>query len=328
MWTCFRAGSEAPINDKTELEKIVKGLANSEGGADIVRYINTRGGAEKMAVILRALVVLQEKEKCTKQGVQMDQDHCEKLNDDTLSMLASFGVVSALILTVLYPLVLSPFSPSEASASYFNETTIQAFQYTYFSLLFLSLTLAAIVVVLSARMYAEFGFWLFRPDARLHYLRSGRLGFLAMVNVYCLFAFLLGLPFGVAVNVTPVAGLIATVFTILSVACLAIYVCHHGVLVLQGMQAKEVMNMSAASDAREELLAENGASTVPRSKRTSRTAARRALRLKRRDTAMASQVPAFSASSAASSLSSPPSSTGTTHKGEDGKSQPSEFAVG
>jgi hypothetical protein len=250
----------AIIDDKTELEKIVKGLANLEGGADIVRYINTHGGAEKMAVILRALVVLQEKEKSAKQGVQMDQDHCEKLNHDTLSMLTSFGVVSALILTILYPLVLTPFSPSEDSASYFNETTIQAFQYTYFSMMFLSLAFAAIVVVLSARMYAEFGFWLFRPDARLHYLRSGRLGFLAIVNIACLFTFLLGVPFGVAVNVTPVAGLIAVVITILSMACLATYMGHHGVMVLQGLQAKELVNMSA--DDSEELLAENGASTA------------------------------------------------------------------
>jgi hypothetical protein len=125
--------------------------------------------------------------------------------------LLNVGVVAALILSITYPLCISELTASDAAIGFFSDLTILAFINIYYILIISDALISLMLIYLSLRIYLYLGFWISQPMFKLKFLDKSPLPFICAASVWNIRILILALPFGVAVNVSQYAGVIALV---------------------------------------------------------------------------------------------------------------------
>lgn len=166
------------------------------------------GGRERISSYIQyAQINFDPHQPLTMENYERITKVVDKGTEAALGYLTTCGVVGALLITLMYPLALSPFTVSDESAKFFLQRTIEAFQYIYFAFITSTLVLAMLVVYFSVRMYMEVNM-MSSMRSRLWYLDSSRLVMVALMCLWCFRTLVAALPFGAAIYVTPIAGII------------------------------------------------------------------------------------------------------------------------
>lgn len=151
-------------------------------------------------------VMQEEYEKCELNSI-------ENINQ-ALGLLLNVGVVAALILSITYPLCIAELTASETTTAFFSDTTILAFINIYYILIISDALISLMLIYLSLRIYLYLGFWISQPMFKLKFLDRSPLPFICAASVWNIRILLIALPFGIAVNVSQYAGLIALVICV------------------------------------------------------------------------------------------------------------------
>jgi hypothetical protein len=95
----------------------------------------------------------------------------EKMTNDTNSFLLNFGVIAALLMTMVYPCLLTPVILSDASVEYFGEGRAYMFGFTYYIGLSIVAASCVTIIYMSAEMYNSLNFRMVRNN---HSISSAR----------------------------------------------------------------------------------------------------------------------------------------------------------
>ena len=171
--------------------------------------INEFGDLENLAMVLYHYSI------SSKNG-----DNTEELNhlitrmlDSYQNMLTTFGVVGALIASVVYPYAFesTPGDLSEYSIEYFGPNTTLCLFYVFYSLVCTSIVLSLSVVLETVMNYKHVAFWLCKVDSKLKYMQKVSLAGIVIKCWILVIVVALTVPFGAAALLSPVSSLIATV---------------------------------------------------------------------------------------------------------------------
>ena len=132
---------------------------------------------------------------------------CEQINS---------GVVGALLVSVIFPVALTPIVASDESVIFFGESGIFGLLMTYFFFLYMSLFFSIWITYMTIHYYLHITLWMPTLELKLWYCNElNTLPAVVVITHGCVLASAFCLPFGIAVCITPEAGLIAAIFCLL-----------------------------------------------------------------------------------------------------------------
>jgi hypothetical protein len=150
----------------------------------------------------------------TEDEFENNMDLQKELIENSLTLLGTLGVVGALIFSVLYSTVLSPLIASEESSNYFSEYQITAFSYVYYICVYLALTRSFTTIFQSVILYLKLSTWMPNVEMKMWFIARKSLTPVVNNAMFCLISSSIAIPFGIAVNVSPGAALIALVLEV------------------------------------------------------------------------------------------------------------------
>jgi len=158
-------------------------------------------GAANKIYLLRVHGTSDDMEKAKEMG--------EQLINDVLSLFINLGVVGALIITVIYPLLVSEINLSDKTIRFFgNEDVVLAIYYVYYALLMMSAAISLSIIFESVTFYKHLSFWMTSQEAKLQYIAKCDLaGLVRKVNNIMSFT-AWAIPYGALSIVSPIAALI------------------------------------------------------------------------------------------------------------------------
>lgn len=170
------------------------------------------GGAETISLkIQNALLDKDNDGNISEEEIKQSEEQRTETVNQALSLLTTAGVVGALLASIMTPLLLSPVIPSSESEEYFEPKTLKGFSFLYRILLTLSLGFSFMLIGQSSRKYLQLSFWMPNLEMKTWYLSEVSLIPIIRQQKQAIFFAMFALPFGVAVLVTPVNGLIVLV---------------------------------------------------------------------------------------------------------------------
>ena len=89
---------------------------------------------------------------------------------NVLGFLTNAGVVAALLLSIVYPLMIQ-FPPAKDGSATFNPDVLRAFEIGFFVSTYAANALCAMTLYLSARMYMHLGFWMPNTEEQIWYIQ-------------------------------------------------------------------------------------------------------------------------------------------------------------
>ena len=128
---------------------------------------------------------------------------------------------AGLIVSVLFSVCLAPLNPSDQSIAWFGEDCITAFTYIFYISVYSSLLIAFITILVSTRMYLHLTVWMCHIELQLWYLENISVVPVLILAISSVITLCVGLPFGIAVNVTPGASLIVAILVVIMLGTLA-----------------------------------------------------------------------------------------------------------
>lgn len=117
------------------------------------------------------------------------KEEAEKLIEALLSMYINSGVIAALILGMVYPILLTPIEYSSQSVDYFGHDICEFLFYIYYSLITLSLALSLSLLFDSIQFYKHLGFWATSLEAKVAYAAKGGVFFTVTKSVMMVYVF-------------------------------------------------------------------------------------------------------------------------------------------
>ena len=142
-------------------------------------------------------------------------DEIGALVDSFLSLFQNFGVIGALIISVLFPLLLGNSNISSNSQQFFGDTVVHIFYYIYLILINTVVVLSANVIFQAMTMYKHLGFWMPSSRAKLAWVRNTSVVGFVVKGQSLLVILTIAVPFGAASLGSPQAGLISAILVIL-----------------------------------------------------------------------------------------------------------------
>jgi hypothetical protein len=137
-----------------------------------------------------------------------DQKDTEALAESFTGMLLNMGVIGALILTMVFPLLLAPeVEPSQSAKDFFTEDGALALRVVYQVLLAACFGMAAIVIFRSIRMYTAVNFWMPTVPSKRWFMDRFTLVPLVILCVVLILSLVLTVLLGASVNASPRLGL-------------------------------------------------------------------------------------------------------------------------
>lgn len=88
------------------------------------------------------------------------EEYCLRLIEQSLNFLINSGVVGALLLSVLFPIALTPIPTSDESLEFFGEAAVDGLNYTYFSFLYTSLFFSVWITFMTLHYYLHLTMWM------------------------------------------------------------------------------------------------------------------------------------------------------------------------
>lgn len=177
-----------------------------------IQYHEKIGGAENISLKIQNTLLDKDNDgNITEEEIKQSEENRKETVNQALSLLTTAGVIGALLASILTPLVLSPISPASESEQYFHPKTLQGLSIVYRILLTLSQAFSFLLIWQSSRKFLQLSFWMPNLDMKTWYLSEMSLVPIIQQQAMCIIFALLALPFGVAVLVSPVNGLIVLV---------------------------------------------------------------------------------------------------------------------
>ena len=200
----------------------------SSGGielSDAWTYMLLLGGAEKLSGIVAEYKMNDSDDGCGKLTEEMLEEHKDEVNDlveQSLNFLINAGVVGALLLSVLFPVALTPLVPSDESVVFFGEHVSLGLLITYFVFVYASLYFSIWITYMTIHYYLHITLWMPTLELKLWYCNDlNTLPAIVVVTHSSVLAAALSLPFGISLAITPEAGLIALVLDTLMLGNMA-----------------------------------------------------------------------------------------------------------
>ncbi len=123
-------------------------------------------------------------------------------------------MVGALIFSVLFSTVLTPLSVSDESSDFFKPWIITAFTYVYYVAVYLSLARSFTIIYSSVMLYLKLSVWMPTIETKMWFISEVSLTPVVNNGLICLISASVAIPFGVAVNVSPGAALVALIMEV------------------------------------------------------------------------------------------------------------------
>jgi hypothetical protein len=181
------------------------------------------GGIEKISYLVSEVEFEHQKELKLLAGEKMTQDdeiaeveRKYRLVDFSLNFLINSGVVGALLLSVLFPLVLTPLIYSDDSQEFFGDTNLIAFSYVYFFLMYFSLFCSIWLTFMTIHYYLHITIWMPTIDMKMWYVTElNTLQGISAITHMCIVGAMIALPFGIAVMISSEAAVISLLFLVI-----------------------------------------------------------------------------------------------------------------
>ena len=117
------------------------------------------------------------------------KEEAEKLIEALLSMYINSGVIAALILAIVYPILLTPIEYSGQSIDFFGNNVVVFLFYVYYSLITLALVLSLSLLFDSIQFYKHLGFWATSLEAKVAYAAKGGVFYIVAKSVAMVYVF-------------------------------------------------------------------------------------------------------------------------------------------
>jgi hypothetical protein len=189
-------------------------------------YMILLGGVDKIAFMIAEIFIDSDTDgtfnsKFAEKNFLLE-DYSLRLIEQTLNFLINSGVVGALLLSILFPIALLPMLPSNESVAFFGDDQILVMLVFYAVFMYTSLFFSIWVTYMTLHYYLHITIWMPTLALKMWYVcELDTLPAVALVTHGCILASALALPFGIAVVITPAAGLIALVFDVIMLGVIA-----------------------------------------------------------------------------------------------------------
>jgi hypothetical protein len=145
----------------------------------------------------------------------------ESVTSSINTLLMNMGVVGALLLSIVMPLVFTPLEPAESTIEFFGEITAKVFGYLYHILITLCLFLCLDVIFQTICAYKWLNFWMVSSEMKL--FAGRRFNNTLVVNIIgagqaILWLIPCSVPFGCVTYISPIAGAYSLVILLLMMA--------------------------------------------------------------------------------------------------------------
>eukprot|EP01038_Epipyxis_sp_PR26KG_P011808 gene11808-15802_t len=199
--------------DQDLLLNWVSGPNSKDDFKRFIQQVKSLGGAEGISYKLHNVMMDTDLDGIvTPEELEASKEKREAKVNDTLNLLINIGVVSGLIVSVLYSVVLSPLIASSESESFFGHDFIQFFSYMFYAAIYTSLAISLALIWKSVRFYIAISVWMEDIDMKTWFLNSVSMVPMITASSVSVSMLAVAFPFGVLVNVSPGAGLVATTF--------------------------------------------------------------------------------------------------------------------
>jgi hypothetical protein len=167
-------------------------------------------GPERLALMMQRMEL-----DVNADGVVTDDEFAQnekaqlRIVDTCGSQLLNMGVIAGLTLTVFYPLAVSPLVPSSHSAAYFGSRALDVFTYVYYVFMYYCVVQSVVLIMHSTRAYLQLTLWMPSLEAKIWYVDRMRMSDYVAACFNIIKSVVWSVPMGVAVTVSPFAGVLA-----------------------------------------------------------------------------------------------------------------------
>lgn len=127
-----------------------------------------------------------------------------------LNLLVNVSVTGALIFAVLFGFVVNDLSPSQESIDFFGDTTVRVFKYLFLICVNISVFCSLFMIFLAVSFYKHLGFWMPDIQAQTEWMKQVSITPPIVICAAVVHAAGIAMPFGAAVAISPIAGLISS----------------------------------------------------------------------------------------------------------------------
>lgn len=173
----------------------------------------------------------------------LSAEELEKLDEQiegniekTLNLLLNAGVVSALILSMVFGWTFSPLSFTQDSLDFFGQSVCDWFNYMFILCINTAVFGSFGLIFTTVRMYTHLAFWLTTNESKTKYLSEVSMNIVAAMTLVVINSAVFAIPFGALVAVSPGAGLISTIFAVASFLWLFLYFVEYRIGLLVAMR--------------------------------------------------------------------------------------------
>ena len=106
--------------------------------------------------------------------VKQAEAAAEKLVDQTLNVSLNGGVISALLLSMVFPYTLEPIAVADEAVNFFGSAAVQIMHYIYLTALFAVIGLALFEVWASAFVYLALASWMVDTSSKQWWINDSR----------------------------------------------------------------------------------------------------------------------------------------------------------
>jgi len=168
------------------------------------------GGLEKVGFKIQTIEIdIDNNGIIDKDELEKSREHCLKMIEAFQSQLLNYGVICGLYFTVLFPIALSPIVVSNNSQIFFDTIIINIFTYIYYCCIYISLIQSLLMVYKASRYYLHLTLWMPNIELKYWYINTVPIQTFIFTSNRIIKFVILSLPFGIAVGVSPISGLIS-----------------------------------------------------------------------------------------------------------------------
>ena len=175
------------------------------------------GGSEGISTILQLLCA--DKDKDGEVSTEEEEALAEKLSSDASNLLTNMGVIAALALSIVFPMIVAAGQPSDDSTAYFGALAVRIFELAFYLLAGVECGISLGAVYYSVRSYTIISFWMPSAQDKIWYIRDISLVPLVVAAIVMVVLATIAIPCGAAAFVSPLAALFAAAgFVLFAVA--------------------------------------------------------------------------------------------------------------
>lgn len=193
--------------------------------SDAWTYMILLGGTERVSALVgeyRLNSSPDGKGELDEEMLETHRDDVNQIIEQTLNFLINAGVVGALLLSVLFPVALTPLVPSDESVLFFGDNLTYGILITYFVFVYSSLFFSLWITFMTIHYYLHITLWMPTLELKLWYCNDlNTLPAVVVITHSCVLAAAFSLPFGIGLAITPEAGLIALILDLLMLGSMA-----------------------------------------------------------------------------------------------------------